>query len=104
MILRAILVAGALLAPPETMANQCREITRPTYIETRHPNSAISLNTVKEGEKFIVINCYPESTQVWCYVMDLGRTAFTVRRYLEADRLEPMHSTIVEFDACLAAD
>jgi hypothetical protein len=104
MILRAMVIFGALLGAPETMASQCREITSSTYIETRHPNGAVSMEKVKEGEKFIVIQCSPEGAQVWCYVMDLARTAFTVRRFLETDRLDPMHSTVVAFDACLAAD
>jgi hypothetical protein len=104
MILRAMVILGALLGAPETMANQCREITSSTYIQTRHPNGAVSMDKVNAGEKFIVIQCSPENTQVWCYVMDLGRTAFTVRRFLEADRLDQVHSTVVAFDACLAAD
>jgi hypothetical protein len=101
MMVRAMSFAAALLASTAADALQCRQITRSTYIETRHPNGAVTMDRVAEGERFIV-TCMPEGGRVWCYVTETGRTVFTMRRFLEADRLERKHSEMVDFDACLA--
>jgi hypothetical protein len=103
MRLRVLSFAAALLAATTTvtLALQCRQITRSTFIETRHPNGAVTMDRVKEGDTFIV-HCAPEGSRVWCYVTEIERTVFTTRRFLEADRLEWGHSQIVDFNTCLA--
>jgi hypothetical protein len=101
MSLRAFLTLGIVLAASDADATQCRVITRSTFIETVHPNGAVSMGTAGEGERFIVINCAPEGTRVWCAIQETGHTVFTLRRFLEADRLETAHSRIVEFSECL---
>ena len=103
MPLRAMALLAALLLPAASRATECRQITRGTYVETMHPNGAVTMSRVKEGEKFIVINCLPEeANRVWCYIQDLSRTVFSVSRFIETDRLESVHSKVIDFDACLA--
>lgn len=101
MVLRALLALGIVFTAPAIEARQCRVITRSTIIETIHPNGAVSVNTADEGEKFIVITCAPEGTRVWCAIQETERTVFTVRRFLEADRLEMAHSEVIDFSQCL---
>jgi hypothetical protein len=101
MFLRTLLTLGIVLASSEAEATQCRVITRSTFIETIHPNGAVSMGTAGEGEMFIVINCAPEGTRVWCAVQETGHTVFTLRRFLETDRLETAHSRIVDFSHCI---
>jgi hypothetical protein len=104
MSVRAVLTLGVVLIASEAGATQCRVITRTTFIETVHPNGAISMGTASEGEKLIVINCAPEGTRIWCAIQETGHTVFTVRRFLEGDRLDPARSRIVNFSECLDAD
>lgn len=102
MAVREMSFAAALLiaAAGGAQAMQCRQITRPTFIETRHPNGAVTMGEVRAGETFIA-NCAPEGSRIWCYVTETERTVFTTRRFLEADRLAQGHSAVVDFDVCL---
>ena len=82
-------------------ALQRRQIVRSTFLKTRHPNGAVTMGRVTEGEKFIAY-CAPEGSRIWCTITETERTVFTVRRFLEADRLEWGHSQVIDFDACLS--
>jgi hypothetical protein len=92
-----VLVATAGVA----QALQCRQIVRSTFLEIRHPNGAVTMGRVNEGERFIAY-CAPEGSRIWCTITETERTVFTVRRFLEADRLEWGHSQVIAFDACLS--
>ncbi len=101
MILRVLSVSAALFAPAAADALECRQVIRSTYVETRHPNGAVTMERLEAGPMFLA-TCMPEGGRIWCYVTETGRTVFTMRRFLEADRMAAMHSAVVDFDACLA--
>ena len=103
MIFRAFVIAAAMLFAREANATQCRKITRGTYIETLHPNGAVSTGTVNEGTIFFVVACAPEGTLVWCTVQETRRPVFTIRRYLETDRLDAVHSEEIDFSRCVTS-
>jgi hypothetical protein len=103
MTVRAFACLSVLLLASEAGATQCRTIVRGTFIQTFHPNGAVSMGRADPGETFIVINCMPEGTQVWCQIQETERTVFTVRRFLEAGRLDGRHSKVVDFAECLAS-
>ncbi len=84
-------------------ATQCRTIVSGTFIEIIHPNGAVSIAPLAEGETFIVIGCAPEGTRVWCSIQETGHTAFAARRFLEADRAGWGRSKRVDFSECLAS-
>ena len=99
----AFVSLGAPFIARDVEGLQCRVIVRGTLIETRYPNGAVSVGRVEEGETFVIINCTPEGRQVWCNIQETGRPVFTVRRFLEADRLDRLHSEVVDFSRCLAS-
>ena len=102
--MQAVMLFAALIGPSASGATECRRITRSTVIETIHPNGAVSTGRVDEGERFIVIGCRTEGTQVWCSIQETARPVFTLRRFLDADRLDAGISEAVDFDECLAPD
>jgi hypothetical protein len=97
-----VVLMSLVLMASDAGATQCRTIVSSTFIETVHPNGAVSVAPLAEGATFIVIGCAPEGTRVWCSIQETERTAFTVRRFLEADRAGWGHSRRVDFAACLA--
>lgn len=90
-----------IAATPVANALQCRGITRDTFLETRHPNGAVTMGQAAPGDRFIA-TCAAEGGRVWCYITETERTVFTVRRFLEADRFQQGHSKPLDFEACLA--
>jgi hypothetical protein len=99
---RGVILATSVMLASDAGATQCRIIVSSTFIETIHPNGAVSVAPLAEGETFIVIGCAPEGTRVWCSIQETGHTVFTVRRFLEADRAGWGHSRRVDFAECLA--
>src|SRR5262245_46289626 len=103
MMVRAVSFAVALVAAcVPALAIECREITRSTYIETRYPNGAVTMDRVDAGKVFFTALCSPEGARLWCYMTEVEHTVFTMRRFIEADRMEYGHSRPVDFDVCLA--
>ena len=70
-------------------------------METRHSHGAVTMGRLDAGPRFLT-TCMPAGGRTWCYVTGTERTVFTMRRFLEADRIAAMHSAVVDFDACLA--
>jgi hypothetical protein len=100
MPLRLLVGLGVIIAASKAEAVECRIVTRETFVQTIHPHGAVAMSQVNSGERYLVVGCAPEGPLVWCAILETERPAFTVRRFLQADRMAGPRSRVADLSEC----